>query len=605
MAALTPQQAAAAQALTHYVLVQVWRSGNWITLPITKVEGDQATHRSGTLTITIPDMPGDTRSRLYEGERIRAYRGTKGGALTRCFTGFVDAPSPTIDGLNGLSRSYVCTDNLKELVDAIMLDGVIYDNMKPNDAAIDVLNRAISKGQYVIYDDNGNQLNSTASYTQANGNGVVYFPDLVNDDGSVFVLPSGTLGSFTNPTTAPVASLMIPPASGQQYSVFELPQRYIIASTMTVGSMTQASNGGLFPPASGSYYLDSYNGLLYFNVADVGKVVDITGVYYESPLFAYQPGSKMFDVIEQVMQAAGNIWTVDGFGKLNSQYVDIIGVPKRVYAAAQVSEVGVDITRDRRNVCVALGWDNNCGQILCAVGVNYNDVNNPPPLGLGKRAYMIAQDNTWQTQYAVSKVAYYMLQQASKRGKLLGCRLPDDAGLNLNDVIAFQSVIPEITPNDFFVLDNIKWQLSAKDGTVADLMTLGGGSIPGQGMFYLGPAIGVTPNGALDFSIQAMSVLNATLIPAGGTYQSTFSASGGLQIQYATGALPGQESITIYGSDSSQQVVTSNIARPANQLLTYPLYFTAVPGVLYVVKMWWKDTSGNISVYRDWIYCLP
>lgn len=91
----------------------------------------------------------------------------------------------------------------------------------------------------------------------------------------------------------------------------------------------------------------------------------------------------------------------------------------------------------------------------------------------------------------------------------------------------------------------------------------------------------------------------------GGSYFSTFSISGGWLLSYTIGSLAGTESVDIYGSDGSHIVGDQNVARAANQTLTLVLPTSSLkPGVMYVVRLWFKDSNGNIGVYRDFITAM-
>lgn len=596
-------------------IAQVWRNNNWVTLKAEAVKGSVAKSKAGQVLLTISEDSTDaTRSQLYEGDRIRMYRGVEGAPLQRCWTGFVDTRTPTkntgtsVGGGGGaqnsvaMNRQYSVTDYIKELTDAIMLDGVVYDGWAPNAACVDLISRAISSSQFQPFDDNGNVISNTASYSSPNGNPLLYFPNLTNDDGSTFNLPKGTLASFTAPNGA-MASFSIPVASNSTYSTFMLPKRYIVASTFSMPGFTQVTTSAQFPPAKGQVYLDGYNGILYFNPGDASTTASFSATYYDSPLFDYPAGKKVGDVITEILDKTGARWMVDGTGKIQMQYIDAIRAPKAIYSPSKYVQHGVQINRDRRNVIVALGWDGNCGTLLAAKAVNYDDISNLPPKGLGKRAYMIIQDPSWKTQYAVSKAVYYAVQQVGRRGKVTSLTILDDPTLGLEDVLCFESGLPEISNGDFFYVEGLNWEMSIDaNGGIKAQSDVSGTMLPGRGTVYLGPINGVTPYGGLDFTQDVECFTNAALSPSGGTYASTFSIASGLTLSYTIAALAGTESIDLYGSDGSHYVITSNVARAANQTLNLALTVSeCTPGVMYVLRLWFKDSSGNIGVYRDFI----
>lgn len=591
---------------TRFVQVQVFRNGNWITVPISTAKAQLALSKAGKVDLVIPEDSADAaRSQLYEGEKIRMYRGVLGATPQRCWTGFVDTREPTRDGAQGITRAVSVTDYIKELTDAIMLDGAVYDNWAPNDACIDVINRAIKTQQFQPFDDNGNVISSTASYTSVNGNPLVYFPPLYNDDGSQFILPSGTLGSFTgNAATNNFATLTVPTASGMGnniYSAFELPNRYIIASTLSMPGWTQVSMTA-FPPQPGHFILDPYNGIFYFNAADASRTASFTATYFQSPLFDFPSGTKMGDVISQILDKSGFQWRVDGSGKIYSQYIDTTVAPKKIFNPSQYVSKGVQINRDRRNVIVCLGWDGNCGGLLAAKAINVDDINNAPPLGLGKRAYLVVQDQTWNTQYAVSKAVYYAVQQVSRRGKVTALTILDDPSLNLQDVIAFESGLPEVGPGDFFYIEGINWSYQADAQNSNALAQITGTLLAGRGTIYLGPITGVTSYGSLDYTQDVEPIYNCALSPAGGTYSAQFSIAGGLNLTYTIGTFGITEWIDIYGSDGSHIVAEANVQRAGDQMLSLPMPVSQMTaGVMYVIRLWVIDSNGNIAVYRDFI----
>jgi hypothetical protein len=600
------QQLLEADSQTRFVHLQVFRNGSWIDIPTQSAKAQIGNSKAGKIDFVLPEDANDeSRSQLYEGERVRVYRGILGAPPQRSWTGFVDTREPVRDGAQGVTRNVSVTDYIKELNDAIMLDGSVYDHWAPNDACIDVIQRAIKTQQFQPFDDNGNVLSSTANYATPGGNPLVYFPPIYNDDGSLFNLPSGTLGSYTgNPMTGGLATLQVPTASGMGnnvYSAFELPNRYVIASTMVMPGFTQVSLTA-FPPARGQYILDAYNGLLYFNAGDASTTASFTCTYFDTPLFDFPSGTKMGDVISQILDKTGARWRVDGSGKLSMQYIDTIVAPKKIYNPSQYVSHGVQINRDRRNVIVCLGWDGNCGGILAAKAVNAEDINNQPPHGLGKRAYLVVQDQTWKTQYAVSKAVYYAVQQISRRGKVSALTVLDDPSLNLEDVLAFESTVPEIGTSDFFYVEGLTWNYQADGPQTQALMQITGTLLSGRGTIYLGPITGVTAYGSLDYSQDVEPIYNCALSPAGGSYSAEFSIASGLALTYTIGTFGGHESIDIYGSDGSHIVAESEIARAGSQLMSLPMPVNAMtPGVMYVFRLMFRDSNGAIGIYRDYI----
>lgn len=588
------------------LVVQVWRGGRWVTIPCDSAKAKLGRNKAGELTLEIPDNPGDARSQLYEGERVRVYRGITGAPLVRCWTGYVDVRGPqTRSDQGGLYRTITVTDNIKELIEAASLAGVIYDGWKPGAAAADLIQRAINTGQYMVYDDNGNQLNSTANYNQSNGNGICYFPDLLNDDGSTFTLPMGTLASYG--TASSMASFSVPvAASGTAFCAFEASKNQFIASTATVPGWTLASTATSMPPPQGTMIADWYNGIFYFNPADASRTVSMSVAYFDRPLYSIKNGDYVNDFIQQMWTAVGCNYLVDGYGKLTAVQQDVVQAPKRVFDARSAVDLGAQINRDRRNVILCLGWDITCGGIIAAKGINYDDIQNAPPVGLGKRAYMYLQDGKWNTQYAVNRACLYALLQVSKRGKISSVQVLDDPSLTVGDVIAFSTIMPEISPNDFFFVDQLDWEFSAKGNKVVSLATISGNAIPGQGSFYLGPISGATAEGQFDLTADVRPIFNCHLSPSGGSYSSSFSLSSGLQLIYTVGSLAGTETITYYRPDGTWTVIEQNVPRNAASQYTVTLPLTGInPGDLVVVKLYFKDRNGNIGVYRDWITATP
>lgn len=594
----------------RFYSVQVFRSGNWIEIPVDAINASSQINRAGKMTLTITDDHDDqVRSQLYEGEKIRAFRGVTGAAPIRCWTGFVDTRQPN-DVNTGLKRQIDVTDYIQELNTAIMLDGVVYDNLSPTIACIDAINRAIATQQWTPFDDNGNTITSTAGYDVGTCP-IVYFPPLYNDDGSAFILPSGTLGSFTGtPATSGYATFTIPISSGTatpglSYSAFELPNRYIIASTMVIPGFTLVSQTS-FPPAVGQAILDAYNGILYFNSAQASTTCSFTATYFNSPLFDFPSGTTVADVITAVMDKTGCRWRVSGSGQLQYTSVDAIVAPSRFFNKDNYVSNGIQITRERRNVVVCLGWDGNCGGLLAAKAVNIDDINNAPPVGLGKRAYLIVQDQTWSTQYAVSKAVYYAVQQLSRRGKISTLTIMDDPNIMLDSVLCFESSVPEVGPGDLFYVTSIQWTASGDGSSTQSLMTLSGTLLPGQGTIYLGPISGVTATGGLDYTFDVKPTYSFVLSPAGGQYTSSFSITSGLSLTFTVGTRDIKEWIDIYGSDGSHIFAEVAVHRTADTMYTLPMPVGSMTaGVMYVIRHWAKDSVGNIGVFRTFITARP
>jgi len=238
--------------------LQVFRSGVWVDIPVTAAHGNKQQGQAGTLEVKIADRLDDQyRSILYEGDKVRAICGIMGSQSVRRFTGFVDAPTGTDQA--GINRDVTCTDYMKELTDAILLEGIVFDTWTPMSASAWLIQKAIDTGQFKPTDDNGTPLLSCAGYNLGT-NPLVNFPDIFNFDSSLFTLASGTLGSFTTGNFG-FASFGVPAASmGQTYTAFELPNQYIIASTVQIYGWTIASYSQTLPPASGTTIFDFVNG---------------------------------------------------------------------------------------------------------------------------------------------------------------------------------------------------------------------------------------------------------------------------------------------------------------------------------------------------------
>jgi hypothetical protein len=169
-------------------------------------------------------------------------------------------------------------------------------------------------------------------------------------------------------------------------------------------------------------------------------------------------------------------------------------------------------------------------------------------------------------------------------------------------VIAFSGAIPEITDGDFFYVESVDWQYATQKGgglTATSQVTATG--LPGQGTVYLGAVTNVTPNGEFDFTTDVQPMSNGTLIPNGGSYWSTFTKGGGLQLQYFA-AENGFEAIDIFGSDgshlgpyqASRTVGTQNVILPVGSMSV---------GVLYVIKLRYEDANGQLGIYRSFSKC--
>lgn len=590
-------------AQTRTFELQVYRNGNWVDVPVQSAQGQINKNQAGQLSLVIPNNDSDSyRSRLYEGEKVRAYRGIIGQPSVRTWTGFVDAPTVTDSG--GVSRTPVVTDYIKELNDSILLTGVVYDTVRPNQAAADVIQQAINTGQLVLTDDVGNPISTTASFSSPTGNNLCYFPDYVNPDGSFLTLASGQLGSFTSGNNQ-IASFSVPaPASGAAYAAFELPQRYLIASTVVMYGLTIAGSASALPPASGQVILDYYNGIFYFNPADASTTASFSAFYYNAPLWAYAPGAACADVISAIFDGNGARWSVDANGKFYASYIDTTRAPSKVLGRSQYEQLEVQSNRDRRNVIICEGWDGNCGQLFTAKCINWDDINNPPPKGLGKRAYMIIQDPTWQTRASINNAVYYAAQQVGRRGKVIAATIVDDPSIGLENVLCFSGAKADVTEGDFFYTEGIQWQYTLdKGGAFKAIQNVTGTSLPGQGTFYIGPASAVTGSGSFDFTNDIKPMSNGALSPAGGLFSSTFSIAVGLDLNY-TALENGFEAIDIYGSDGSHlgPYQTTRTIGPVSVILPAS---SMTAGVWYVVKLRFEDALGNIGIYRDFIQAEP
>lgn len=596
---------------TRTFCLQVYRNGNWVDVPIRTANGRIDKGKAGQLTVVIDDKENDQyRSHLYEGEKIRAYRGVIGIQSVRCWTGFVDAPTVTDEGQ--ISRSVSITDNLQELNTAIFLDGFIFDNQDPMYVCASVIQYAIDTDQYIPSDDSGNPLTgATSGFGLPNGNPLCYFPELYNLDGSLFTLASGELGSYTSGPFA-YASMSVPIASGSQtYLTYTLPNQYLIASmTQFIGFSTSASNA--IPPASGSAVIDYYNGILYFNLADQGKTLFFSSTFFQSPVWSFAPGQQIFDVISEIMDKSGCRWGVDAYGKFWSKFIDTTVAPKRIFNRASYLNLSIQINRDRRNVIVIEGWDGVLSQLIVAMAVNYTDITSAPPIGLGKRSYMIVQDQSWKDQPTVNQAAYFAAQQIGKRGKIKSVKIVDDPTINVEDVVGFIPPFSELTTGDLFYVDSIEWEYSiAESGEVTANETISGGSIPGQGLVYVNPVNTNSSIKGYNFS-NIQPIRNCSLTPTGGTYFSTFSIANGLIIHFdesyqSYGILIGQLlKINVFGSDGSSQTFSPGSAYMAGGTYSFSIPMGGfAPNVFYIIQIVYIDPWGNSGYYRDFITSLP
>ncbi len=198
---------------SRILLIQVFRNGNWVDIPVRSASARLDKAKAGQLTLILEGTTDDEyRAHLYEGEKIRAFRGLQGSPLTRSWTGFVDAPTSIDEG--EISRSVIVTDNMQELNTSILVDGHVFDNLDPMYVCASVVQNAIDTGQYIPSNDTGTPLTgATTNFSSPTGNGLCYFPELFNLDGSLFNLASGQLGSYTSGPFA-YASMSVPFASG-------------------------------------------------------------------------------------------------------------------------------------------------------------------------------------------------------------------------------------------------------------------------------------------------------------------------------------------------------------------------------------------------------
>ena len=586
------------------LLAQVWRQGFWVSLPILNVQGALQIGSASTITLNMTPGDNDPDAILYEGERIRIYRGILGSPLQRCFTGFVDACTAT-NSVAGTVRSVVVSDHFKELKDAKLLQPRVYDNVEPNLAVADCINQALTTGQLKLFDDAGNALVSDAFYDQANGNSILDAPQIFNDDGSVYSLPQGKLNSTMTVQNAS-ASIQIPPASGSlNYIVVDTGIPYMIASTMSANFVLN-TNAANFPPASGQYFLDPYNGLAYFNRAAASTYFRFATFHYDAPLFGFQLGSSIGDVVQSIMDKTGQHLIIDNYGKFHVIPNSRPHVPTRILGKDQYIQNAIQTNRDRSNVIICEGWDGNCGTIIASKAILLQDTLAAPPAGLGKRSYLIVQDPTWTTQYAANKAAYYAAKQVGRRGKVMSLTILDDVSIAVNDTIAFIGTFPEVSTKDFFIVEQVSWQLGIVNNKQVSQSVVSGTLIPAQNTVYLGPASAVTGAGNVDYSVDVQPIFNCNLSPAGGTTASSFSITSGLDLQFTVASQNVQESIDIYGSDGSHYIAENNVPRAGGARYSLPLpsgAFTA--GVFYVIELWTLDQYGNVGAYRDCITALP
>lgn len=584
---------------------QVYRQGYWQNMPIQNATGTFQKGSAGSVAFVMSLDSTDPNVILHEGERVRMYGGIYGAPMSRRFTGFVDSVQ-TVDSVQGTVRTVTASDNIKELNDAVLLQPRVYDGLEPNVAVADAINQALTTGQLNLYNDAGQALLNINDYQDSNGNQILDAPRIFNDDLSTYMLPQGTLASTMTIQNAS-ASISIPPASGTNTFIeLQLPFGYIIASTMN-SNFGLTNNAATLPPPPGFYYLDTYNGIAYFNNAQSGALFQFSCYYYSTPLFGFQMGSKVGDVIAQIMDKTGQHLNVDPFGKYHIVNAQQPRVPKRILGKDQYIQNGIQTNRDRRNVIVCEGWDGNCGGIIAAKAVLLEDTLLAPPAGLGKRAYLIVQDPAWKTQYAVNKAAYYAAQQIGRRGKVMQLTIIDDVTLQLDDTLGFLGTIPEISNGDFFVIESLNWQVGVFNNRQIAQSTISGTLLPGKATIYIGPSPATTGSGNLDYSVDVQPIFNCFLNPTGGNTASSFSISNqGLHLVYTVGPNNIVEQIDIWGSDGSHTVAESGIVRASSQILNLPLPSSAfVAGVFYVIQLWVVDQFGNTAAYRDCIYAIP
>ncbi len=593
---------------TRTFLLQVYRNGQWVDIPVRSVTGRIDKGKAGQMTVVLEDKSDDKyRSHLYEGEKIRAYRGAIGIANVRTWTGFVDAPTTTDEGF--ISRSVVVTDNLQELNTAILLDGQVFDNYDPMYICASCVQAAIDTQQFIPTDDSGNALTgATTNFGLPTGNQICYFPELYNLDSSLFKLASGQLGSYTSGPFA-YASMSVPPASaGLNYLTYTLPNQYLIASMTTIlGSTMTLATTTAIPPATGQYVADYYNGIFYFNPADANKTLYVSATYFQSPVWAFAPGTKIFDIVSEIMDKSGCRWGVDANGKFWSKFIDTTVAPKRIFSRNSYINLSLQMNRDRRNIIVVEGWDPNLSQLIVSMAINYTDIVSAPPVGLGKRQYMIVQDQSWKDKNTTNQAAYFAAQQIGRKGKIKSVKIIDDPTIGVEDCVAFIPPFPELTPGDFFYVDSIEWTYEVpQGGGMTANATLSGGSLPGQGIVYLNNVntnSGIT--GFVPTNIQPLR--NCSLTPPGGAYYSTFSINNGISINFdetyrSYGGLFGQFlQLDIYGSDGSHQTFNPSLTTyGAGGTYSYPIPTGGfLNGILYAFKLTYTDPFGQTAFYRD------
>lgn len=593
------------------VCVQVMRGGSWLTVPVSSIKATRGKGTAGSMSLSIPEDPTDpARSQIYEGEPVRAFRGSIGSPLKRSWTGFADVREGTIDATSQVMRNVTVSDYIKELNDSIMLTGRIYDNLPPMQAIADLVQQAMDTQQFQPFNDDGSIISSVGNYASG-GSAIAHFPTIFNDDQSLYRLAAGTTASFTKDTQLDFASFMVPtPASFQSYCTYQLPHQYVIGSTMVIGSGQTAQNApyspakahGSLPPAAGTFYFDEYNATFYFNPADSGATCVFNAAYYDSPLFSYPQGTSVGSTIAAIAEHAGCLFNVSVNGQLYCRTIDYIRAPRRILNRGSYVQTGIQISRDRRNVVVALGFDGNCGEILSAIGVSYDDATLLPPLGLGKRAFLVASDRAWHTQYAVTQACWIALQQIGRRGRIASMTIIDDPDLDLDDILVFEGDIDEVSPANWFYIAQIAWNFDVSARGVNVLSQISGNQMPGEGIFYISPCDGVTSDGSLDLLTIGRPLLSATLVPAGGKSYSTFSIAGGLSYNYLPGPNAFLENIDVYGSDNTHVVFENNIVRPGGVAYTLPIPTSSfVPGVTYTLRHWVQDSEGAVAIYFTFI----
>src|SRR5579872_2809529 len=698
---------------TRLFLCQVMRTdetgcvGAWRNVTISQAKGRFGLKKAGQYTIDVID-DGSPQAVLYEGEKIRIYRGIQGAPLVRVFTGYIDQKAGTKTAKDGRKvRTYTVTDYRKDLKDAITLRGQVFDGFDYGVVLSKLIIGAMDTNQLVWSDDNatvavtdmlapgsGSSYNASEVFITppiwgqyiydppvASSTPVAYFPELLNDDGTPFLLPCGssawipqtydsTLFGLPLLPIVPASSGTLPSTGAQQngwfqvpaplasgtnpkYLTFELPKQYMIASTFSIGGTWKVANAkdaqGFWtssysvPPPAGSVSIDWYNGVMYFNPADVNKDVFLSFAYWEQPLFDVPIGQSVGDAIDEITSKIGMEFLVNPAGKFYTVNKDILRPPQRVYTESTlVKELGVAVDRDRRNVLMCLGFDPTGLEILGAKVVNVDDWVNPPPLGLGKRAYMILQDKTWKTQDIVDRAAYYAALQAFRRGRITTFSTQGDPYLGLENAVMFRTGMQEISPDDIYFISTIDTSDVISKGVVESIDTVSCQSVIGRGMFSVFPTLGGISSGIFDYRQEQQVVIVessglpgsklcltvADVGPAGGTLTSEFSiaannlglrygflaTSGGIGLHPPTGP-PSWDSfavgtpqvyLLVMGSDGYIGFQNWNGVYDGN-LYTRAISTTGMTaGAVYLIKATFFDTTLGARVYyRDFIFAGP